>query len=70
MYKAYEEGIYCVVEVSEDIFNKISDSYCITGSNSTTKYLLGNETEIQLMSELCVALDSLVFDYIKVIIME
>lgn len=51
MIKIYDEGIYTVVEVNEEDFNKVN-TFLLHSNKDNVKILLGNDIEQEYLSEI------------------
>ena len=52
MIKIYSENYYLVIELPAKLFDKVTDCILPETHTETTKILLGNEREIEYLSEL------------------
>jgi hypothetical protein len=61
----YWDEYYHVVDVNNDIFNKIPNSMCISGTTDVVKYLCGNQEEFDLLTSIGLKIDRSV-DWYKI----
>jgi hypothetical protein len=69
-YKMLGCGMYGVVDVPPEIFNRLSSKYIISHSGPTVKYMCANERERTHLENLGIDTKNVMCDWFKIILQE